>query len=92
MSLNPFFLPHLPALPIAATFSPPCHPPSTMAAHLRTGEPRITVDHLLPFLLSNPFEDAEELTECQVAHLLSPQPLHPLKVQCLKVQHIELIC
>jgi hypothetical protein len=27
MSLNPFFLPHLPALPIAATFSPPCHPP-----------------------------------------------------------------
>jgi hypothetical protein len=28
MSLNPFFLPHLPALPIAATFSPPCHPPS----------------------------------------------------------------
>jgi hypothetical protein len=46
---------------------------------------------LLPFLLSNPFEDAEELTERQVAHLLSPQPLHPLKVQRLKVQHIELI-
>jgi hypothetical protein len=63
----------------------------TVAAHLRTGKPRITVDHLLPFLLSNPCEDAEELTECQVAHLLSPQPLHPLKVQRLKVQHIELI-
>jgi hypothetical protein len=31
MSLNPFFLPHLPALPIAATFSPPCHPPRMFA-------------------------------------------------------------
>jgi hypothetical protein len=42
--------------------------------------------------LSNPFEDAEELTERQVAHLLPPQPLHPLKVQRLKVQDIKLVC
>jgi hypothetical protein len=47
---------------------------------------------LLPFLLSNPFEDAEELTKRQVAHLLSPQSLHPLKVQRLKVQDIKLVC
>jgi hemoglobin/transferrin/lactoferrin receptor protein len=48
MSLNPFFLPHLPALPIAATFSPPCHPPRGQDESLeyKTARDRVSLDYI----------------------------------------------
>jgi hypothetical protein len=58
----------------------------------RTGVPRADKHNLLIFLLGNPFENAEKLTECQIANLASPETLHPFEIQRLKAQNIEAVC
>ncbi|KAB2903621.1 MAG: hypothetical protein F9K27_12495 [Anaerolineae bacterium] len=42
------------------------------------------------------FEDSEELSKRQIAHLASPQPLHAVQVQVLEAQQVivvtQLVC
>ncbi len=64
---------------------------TTTTTGLRTRIPAVDADNLLALLFSNPLQDLQELSECQITDLAPPKSLHSLKVQCFKAQHVKLI-
>jgi hypothetical protein len=64
---------------------------STTRTGLRRRCETVYFDDLFPPPEGDPFQDAQELSKAQIAHLVSPQGFHPLQVQVFKIQHVVFV-